>query len=240
MAAPEQLSNTQGQEMGDQTNHASESVPDGIITFDDIQKRDNVLNYLHSQGYYGLIVPEAFRGVIPDEKIASARCTAAENVIQGLMNQRDMADSSEAKRALSVAITTISRVRENNLVADLGHWQGDVDENLIRRQSYFRQPGEANGALDLALRLGLYEQITVRNFPIMRTLDEATILEMKIIAASNRVLRLQETQNSVDSRQAGLNNGKKTKVLSARISRHTKHLLAFQEQLAELENQLVD
>lgn len=193
--------------------------------------------YFVNTGVPEFITPDNFPNLSPDTLLLG-RVFAYDNLIDRVRSAIAITQDTESRRKLGILATNLIKERDMDLGDGLSTVEGEADESLVIGQGMFRQPGEANGALDIAIRLGLVGQINERNFQALRALPQPEIAYLRMMATRNRlqVLRdnldfLQKMQQSLGFNPGAENHGNLRNILQREIETEQ---LRFARLIAEI------
>lgn len=151
------------------------------------------LEFLVGKGVPDFIDPAHFPS-IPLIWLKTNRLFATENAISAFLNAKDISLNPQNQQKISMILTNLIEMKENDFSSGVADINEEINEDLIRAEAIFGQPGEANGALELAIRFGFYDQIHARNFPALRALPPTEIARLKARSLRMRIEDLKDQE----------------------------------------------
>lgn len=169
------------------------------LTPDEIKAQLEFLNILVASGQFVLITSDLFPNV-PPPWLSMARFFACNNLVNNLIEARAVTPHEDLQVELGGLITGLIKERDSAFSAQIKKWGGDDEnEQLLQAQAHFRQTPDQNTSLQLAISLGLSEQITDRNFPALAAVSADEILRLRARALRIKIDDLRDQWNSLKS-----------------------------------------
>lgn len=184
-----------------------ETIPSELPSIAAFREQLEWLHYLSAHNEFWAINPEQFPHLLPI-MVEIDRFIATKNVVEGLQNFHHTVQDPELKEKFAILATNLIKESEERLSQSLAVTSGEIDTVILRRGLAFRQSGEQNGSLELALRLGLIDVVNYQNFPALRSLSAKDLAYLRSLAISNRLTRLTELKGDwVNTRDINLGSG---------------------------------
>lgn len=155
-----------------------------------IKEQISTLDTLINRGRFFTITPDNFPG-FPPQELALSRFYAYGNLASALQEVRYTTLDPSLKEKLGVAITALIKERDQDL-GSIVRVNGEGEDAIILSSSFFKQTIEQNQSLELAIRMGLVEQINGRNFPALRTLTNPELDLIRATTLGNRLVQLRD------------------------------------------------
>lgn len=157
------------------------------------------LDGLAAKGLYELITPANFPS-LPAERVLVARFWTMNHVIEGLITIRNTVWDPDLILKLGSQITAKIQERDRLLAEGLSDFPDlPVDEEAIAGQAGFVQPGDFSRSMEMAIGLGLTEQLNPRNFPALRALLPKSLAFIRLQAVYNRLILLKAISRDTTS-----------------------------------------
>ncbi|OGE37837.1 hypothetical protein A3F00_03265 [Candidatus Daviesbacteria bacterium RIFCSPHIGHO2_12_FULL_37_11] len=161
-----------------------------------IREQVELLDFLTNKGQFDSITEELFPN-LPKTTLGTAKFFATCYLINSLLQAREITPFDELKTRLGTAISDLINVRDHNLFESLEAIQGEPDEDLIAYTNVFNQPVDQNQALELAIKLGLTDELDGRNFHALRVISDIELSRIRARAVRFKIDDLREQSESL-------------------------------------------
>lgn len=135
---------------------------------------------------------------------AIERFREADRIIDNLLSIINITQDPELKSKIRATITQLIKDRDQKLNQTLPSLDSSENPDMINHQMLFRQSPEAMSAIGFAMSHGLYEVLTVENFPMLGSLPENARRHIELIAMEKRLQLLEERNRPLLDRSGGV------------------------------------